>query len=112
MGFENLMLLVNKGVYEAKSGALSWKKFFEIKVVTKLGFSKCVMAARVYCKDVEGRWCMLQYSDDVLMQGKLRTQVEAECVKLSFEIEMSSLVEMELFLGTEIEIFGNIMCLR
>jgi len=112
MGFEKLML-VNKGVYGTKSGALSWEKFFESKAVTKLGFSKCVMAASVYCKDVEGEVLrMLRHSDDVLMQGKLRTLVEAECGKLSLEIEMSPWAEMELFLGAEIEIFGNIACLR
>jgi hypothetical protein len=36
------------------------------------------------------------------MQGKLRSLVEAECGKLSLEIEMSPWAEMELFLGAEI----------
>ena len=112
MGFEKLML-VNKGVYGTKSGALSWEVFFESKAVAKLGFSKCVMAASVYCKDVEGDIVrMLRHSDDVMIQGKLRNLVEAECGKLSLEIEMSPWAEMELFLGAEIEVFGNVACLR
>ena len=112
MGFERYML-INKGVYGTKKGALSWEIFFDNIVVDKLGFKKCLIATSVYTKVVDG--CivrLLRHSDDVAAFGPQRESVEKICKLISAEIRMSEWEPMLSFLGAEMEYVDNVVLVR
>ena len=112
LGFEKYML-INKGVYGTKKGALSWEYFFEDKAVDKMNFKKLLVAKSIYIKEVADKVVRLfRHSDDCMMSGSNKESVVAECEKLSLEIRMSPWGEVDLFLGAEFEYFENVVLIR
>jgi len=112
LGFEKHML-INKGVYGTKKGALSWEYFFEDKAVDKMNFKKLMVAKSIYIKEVSDKVVRLfRHSDDCMMSGSNKESVLSECEQLSLEIRMSPWAEVDLFLGAEFEYFENVVLIR
>ena len=111
-GMKRIMLL-NKGGYGTKGGAISWEIWFDKQAVDIRGFSKCRLAQCVYTKKVENEIVRLfRHSDDIRMSCKNLKILSNECAALSSLIRMSEWAPPTLFLGCSIEYGHHVVLLR
>jgi hypothetical protein len=106
-------MLMNKGMYGSKSGALSWEIWFDSKAVTEREFRELQIAKSVYVKKIEDVVVrMYRHSDDIRVSCADEVILIRECEKLSELIRMSEWVLPILFLGIEIEYGEGVVLLR
>jgi hypothetical protein len=105
--YEELLLL--KGLYGSKSGALSWEVWCDDILIDSLQFHKCDVARGVYMKKNDGEITrVLRHSDDFKFSGNIREMVMKEYEMLATKMRVSDPEPVDRFLGCTFQVINDV----